>query len=307
MNKINKTFMAVKVGKESVEGAFKLYKGMAAFNMIAVNPTKKELETLQGRDIENEPEYKGKNDDGVDTMRVVFYAKTNPEAKVNGGIELMIPISFMLTKAQRVGQTSGKIQVIDKYGRTAWATPEEVASKAIPQYASGPANISKDYRPAYQGEEQLIDFLIQWLNIPYPATYKDSKWVMRTNPEDSEVSLNIDAIFKGDVKELQELVKLAPSYLVKAAVGIKTTEEGKQYQAVFTRKFAKNAITNYSKIDAAITEFQAAGGAPNTEFSVEPLHENVVEATQFTPKADATAPAGDMPFDAPAGGATPWD
>lgn len=304
MNKINKTFMAVKVGKESVEGAFKLYKGMAAFNMVAVNPTKKGLEALQGREIGNEPEYKGRNDDGVDTMRVVFYAKTNPEAKVNSGIELMVPISFLLTKAQRVGQTSGKVQVIDKYGRTAWATPEEVASKAIPQYASGPANISKDYRPAYQGEEQLVDFLIQWLNIPSPANYKDGKWVMKSNPEDSEVSLDMEALFKGNVTELQELVKLASAYLVKAAVGI-TTGEGRQYQDVFTRKFVKNAVTDYSKVDAAITGFQAAGGAPNTEFSVEPLHENVVEATQFTPKTDATAPAGDMPFDAPA--ATPWD
>lgn len=295
--------MAVKVGKESVEGSFKLYKGMAAFNVVAVNPTKKELEALQGRDIENEPKYKGKNDDGVDTMRVVLYAKTNPEAKVNGGIELMIPISFMLVKAQRVGQSSGKIQVIDKYGRTAWATPEELANKAIPQYASGPANISKDYRPAYQGEEQLVDFLIQWLNIPNPANYKDGKWIMKPNPEDSEVSLDMEALFKGDITEIQGLVKLASVYLVKAAVGIRTTDEGKQYQAVFT-KFVKNAITDYSRIDAAITEFQSAGGAPNTEFSVEPLHENVVEATQFAPRADATA--GDMPFDAPAGGPTPW-
>lgn len=307
MDRINKTFMAVKVGKESVEGAFKLYKGMAAFNMVAVNPTKEGLEALQGREIGDEPEYKGKDDGGADTMRVVFYARTNPEAKVNGGIELMVPISFLLTKAQRVGQASGKVQVIDKYGRTAWATPEEVASKAIPQYASGPANIGKDYRPAYQGEEQLVDFLIQWLNIPSPANYKDGKWVMKPNPEDSEVSLDMEALFKGNVTELQGLVKLASAYLVKAAVGVRTTEEGRQYQAVFTRKFVKNAVTDYSKVDAAITEFQAAGGAPNTEFSVGPLHEDMVEATQFAPKADAAAPAGDMPFDAPAGGATPWD
>lgn len=296
----------IKIGKESVEGSFKLYKGMAAFNIIAVNPTKKELEELQGRDIENEPEYKSKNDDGVDIIRVTFYAKTNPEAKINNGIELMLPISFILTKADRVGQTSGKTQVIDKYGRTAWATSEDLASKAIPQYASGPANISKDYRPAYQGEEYLINFLKDWLNIPAPANFKDGKWVMKSNPEDSEVSLDMEALFKGNVTELQELIKLAPAYLVKAAVGIRTTDEGKQYQAVFTRKFAKNAVTDYSKIDAAITEFQAAGGAPNTEFSVEPLHENVVEATQFTPKEDATAPAaGDMPFES--SGATPWD
>lgn len=292
--------MAVKVGKESVEGSFKMYKGMAAFNIVAVNPTKAELEALTGREIENDPEYVGKTDEGKEQVRVVFYGKTAPDAKLNNGIEMLIPISFMLTKDYRVGQTSGKYQIIDKFGRTAWATKEEVQSKSIPQYSSGPANISADYRLAWQGEEFLIDFLIQWLNIPGPAVYKDKVWVMKENTDDSEVSLDMAALFKGDVKELKELVTLAAAYIVKGAVGIRTVdnENGtRQYQAVFTRKFAKNAITDYSRIDAAITEFQNAGGAPGTEFSTQPLHENVVEATTFTPAADndplgaATAPA----------------
>lgn len=296
--------MAVKVGKESVEGSFKMYKGMAAFNIVAVNPTKAELEALTGRELENEPEYVGKTDEGKEQVRVVFYGKTAPDAKLNNGIEMLIPISFMLTKDYRVGQTSGKYQIIDKFGRTAWATKEEVQSKAIPQYTSGPANISADYRLAWQGEEFLTDFLIQWLNIPGPAVYKDKVWVMKENTDDSEVSLDMAALFKGDVKELEELVTLAAAYTVKGAVGIRTVdnENGtRQYQAIFTRKFAKNAVTDYSKIDAAITEFQNAGGAPGTEFSTQPLHENVVEATTFTPAADndplgaATAPAS-----------TPW-
>ena len=296
--------MAVKVGKESVEGSFKMYKGMAAFNIVAVNPTKAELEALTGRELENEPEYVGKTDEGKEQVRVVFYGKTAPDAKLNNGIEMLIPISFMLTKDYRVGQTSGKYQIIDKFGRTAWATKEEVQSKAIPQYTSGPANISADYRLAWQGEEFLIDFLIQWLNIPGPAVYKDKVWVMKENTDDSEVSLDMAALFKGDVKELKELVTLAAAYIVKGAVGIRTVdnENGtRQYQAVFTRKFAKNAVTDYSRIDAAITEFQNAGGAPGTEFSTQPLHENVVEATTFTPAADndplgaATAPTS-----------TPW-
>lgn len=296
--------MAVKVGKESVEGSFKMYKGMAAFNIVAVNPTKAELEALTGRELENEPEYVGKTDEGKEQVKVVFYGKTAPDVKLNNGIGILIPISFMLTKDYRVGQTSGKYQIIDKFGRTAWATKEEVESKVIPQYTSGPANISADYRLAWQGEEFLIDFLIQWLNIPGPAVYKDKVWVMKENTDDSEVSLDMAALFKGDVKELKELVTLAAAYTVKGAVGIRTVdnENGtRQYQAVFTRKFAKNAVTDYSRIDAAITEFQNAGGAPGTEFSTQPLHENVVEATTFTPAADndplgaATAPAS-----------TPW-
>ena len=291
--------MAIKIGKQSEEGVFKLYKGIAAVNVLAVNPNKAELERITGRTYEEEPVYRGKDDDGNETMRITFYTKTNADAKVNSGIELVLPISFTLVKTRRVGQQSGKIQVIDKYGRTAWATPADLESKAIPQYAKGPANISADYRPAVVGEEYLINFLIKWLNIPGPANYKEGQWVMKDNPEDSEVSINLAKVFAGDVSELAEVVNMAREYLVKVAVGVRTTDDGKQYHAVFTRDFAKNAVTDYSKLDAAIVEFQNNGGAPNTTFDVNPLHENVVESTQFTPNTEVV---GDMPdFSSPWG------
>lgn len=291
--------MAIKIGKQSEEGVFKLYKGVAAVNVLAVNPNKAELERITGRTYDEEPVYRGKDDDGNETMRITFYTKTNPDAKVNSGIELVLPISFTLVKARRVGQQSGKIQIIDKYGRTAWVTPTELESKSIPQYSKGPANISADYRPAVIGEEFLINFLIKWLNIPGPANYKEGQWIMKDNPEDSEVSINLAKVFAGDVSELAEVVNMAREYLIKVAVGIRTTEDGKQYHAVFTRDFAKNAVTDYSKLDAAITEFQNNGGAPSTVFDVNPLHENVVESTQFTPNTEVI---GDMPdFSSPWG------
>lgn len=299
----NNVLMAIVVGKKSEEGSFKMYKGIGAFNIIAVNPTKSELEAIVGREIENEPQYLGETEKGEKYVRVVFYAKTDVSASINNGIELLLPISFTLVKAQRVGQSSGKVQIIDKYGRTAWASPEEYASKSIPQYAKGPANISADYRAAYQGEEALVNFLIQWLNIPGPATYKDGVWTTKPNPSDSEVSLDMTALFSGNVEELKGLVSIAAPYIVKGAVGIKTVdgEQGtKQYQTIFNRQFAKNATTNYSKIDAAITEFQNAGGAPNTEFSVLPLHENEVVETAFAKKEDDPLDAAGAPA------STPW-
>ena len=292
--------MAIKIGKQSEETSFKLYKGVAAFNVVAVNPNKTELKEITGRDIEEDPVYKGKDDNGNDTVRITFYVKTDPNAPVNNGIELITSFSFILTKAQRVGANSGKIQVIDKYGRTAWATKEEIASKTIPQYANGPANISTEYRPACQGEEGLIDFLITWLNIPNPANYIDGKWVMKENAEDSEVSLNLGNLFAGNVSEISELVKLAEAYAFKGAVGVKTTDEGKQYQAVFTRKFVKNSVKDYSKLDKAIQEFKNNGGAANIEYSVEPLHENVIEATKFEDASNDSDP-----FSTPMN--SPWD
>ena len=287
--------MAINIGKQSEEGVYKLYKGIAAFNILTVNPNKAELEKLTGRTYDEEPEYRGKDDEGNDTMRITFYGKTNPEAKVNNGIDLMVPISFVLTNVKRTSQ-SGKIQVIDKYGRTVWVTQAELDAHAIPQYSNGPANISVDYRPAVKGEEQLINFLIKWLNVPGPANYKDGKWVMKDNPAESEVSLNLARIFAGDVNELREVISMVTTYCVKAAVGIRTNDDGKQFQAVFTREFAKNAVTDYSKIDMAITDFQNNGGAPNTEFDVHPLHENVVESTQFVRKEEDDLPPDNNPW-----------
>lgn len=294
----NKVFMAVKAGKASEEGVFKLYKGVAAFKVLAVNPNKAELKGITGRDLDEEPEYKTKTEEGKDQLRLTFYIQTVPEAKVNSGIKLTLPLSFTLVKDYRKSQ-SDKVQIIDKYGRTAWVTKDEYKDHKIPVYSNGPANISADYRAAFQGEELLVNFLIKWLNIPNVMDYKDGKWVMKSNPEDSEVSLDMDALFKGDLSEIKSLIDLAKEYMFKAAVGVRTNDEGKQYQAVFNREFAKNAVTDYSKLDAAIIDFQNNGGAATTEYSVEPLHENVVQATTFTP---ATAEPS-----APESLAAPWE
>lgn len=292
----------LKVGKPSVEGVFKMFKGIAAFNIIAVNPNKKELEEITGREIQEEPTYVGQTEDGKTYIRLSFYAKTNLDSKVNNGINLHVPINFTLVKENRVGSNSGKCQIIDKFGRTAWATPEEVESKSIPVYSSGPANISPDYRLAYNGEEYFINFLINWLNIPAPAIYKDKTWILKDNTEESEVLLDMEALFKGNVSELKSILNLVTAYTVKGAVGIKTVETDngtRQYQTVFNRQFAKNSITDYSRIEAAIVDFQNNNGAPNTEFSVLPLHENVVEATNFEKDNDPLG-AGSAPS------TTPW-
>ena len=296
--------MAIKIGEKSQEGSFKMYKGMAAFNIVAVNPNKEELSKITGRDIENEPEYLTKNDEGKTQMRVVFYGKTDLTNEMNNGIDMLVPISFMLVDEPKVGASSGKTQIIDKYGRTAWVTPQELANKAIPQYSNGPANICADYRPVFSGEEFLVNFLQEWLNIPNPAIYKDKQWIMKDDPSASEVSLNKDALFKGNVQEFEGLVEAAKLYAVKAAVGIRTSETDKgtrQYQSVFVRKFAKNAITNFDKIEEAIVGFQSNGGAPSVEFSTLPLHENVVEATNFSAADNDPLGVGSAPSN------SPWD
>jgi hypothetical protein len=279
--------MAIKIGKPSEESSFKLYQGVGAFKVVAINPTKKELEDM-GRTVNEEPTYIGKNDKGETTARIQVYVVTNPDSSVNNGVQITTSFMFNLTRAKRVGSDSGKIQVIDKFGRTAWATQEDINNKAIPVYSNGPANISGDYRPVAIGEENLVNFLIAWLNIPSVMEYNrtNNTFTMRKDTEECEVSIDLAKIFSGDFSELQEIVKLAKEFEVKGAFGVRTTDKG-QYQAVFTRMFLRNGSTKYEKLEAAITEAKEHGAEANTEYSTLPLHEYDVKPTEFK-KQDAT-------------------
>ena len=55
------------------------------------------------------------------------------------------------------------------------------------------------------------------------------------------------------------LIKLQPNNKVKALFGVKTTADNKQYQAIYTQKFLKNSINDYSKLEKEVQERKAAG------------------------------------------------
>lgn len=289
-----KVFMAFASGSESKENVRKLYKGIAPVFVRAVNPNKTVLSSFYGVDIEEDPVYMGEteigNDDNkkkVPQVRIDFLVITNPEK--SNGIEMRTKISFFIKKAFRYNRDNTKVQVIDKYGQTAWPTIEEAKVHAIPQYENGPANLDADYRPAYIGEEDLVGFIKAYLNIPNPSfSYKDKNTgeiVVKTLPNLDDALARLDGIdnyFKGDFKELESILKLQPNNLVKACFGVRTTDENKQYQVVYTQKFLKNVITDYSRLDKDIQDRKDAGSYSTTEFSTEPLHEYNVEPTNFS-------------------------
>lgn len=295
--------MAIKIGKKAEEGIFKLYTGVGAFNILAVNPDKATLSKLIGRDIEEEPSYKGKTQDGADYTRIVFWAKADSNAKVNNGISTLTSFSFSLQPVARKGSQSGKTQVIDKYGRTAWVTDEDLAAKAIPVYSNGKkANISQDYRPAYIGEEELIKFMIAWLNIPNPMNYnRDTKeWFDKADMSDSEISLDMKALLAGNVKEIADVIPSVAPYAVKVVLGVRTDDNGRQHQSFYNKMFLRNSEFDYSKIDADIQGNKERGSFPNTEFSTQSLHEYNVETTDFSNDKDPISEAAEAP-------SNPWD
>lgn len=307
MNKINFAFMAFASGKESTEGAsIKRYTGVAPVYVLAVNPTKAELEQIYDTTLENTPEYISEVEVGqegnkhkVPQVRIDFIVQTDPN-RCNG-IDMKTKISFFLNREARFNRDNTKIQVINKYGETTWIPKENLATKTIPENLNWfePA----DFRPAYMGEEDLTGFIKAYLNIPNKS-YKNraGEVVEIKDKTEAEARLdNIEAYFKGDFSELREIIALQPKNKVKALFGVKVTEDNKQYQAVYTQKFLKNNITDYSGLDVDMQTRKANGAYPSTEFEVCDLKEYSVEATDFT--TTSTQESG-TPFETDS--SSPW-
>ena len=305
----NYCFMAFASGKESVEGSgVKRYTGIAPVNVLAVNPTKEELEKIYNTQLENAPEYLSEIEAGEDkhkvkSARIDFIVQTDA-ARCNG-IDFITKITFFLRNEPRYNRDKTKVQVIDKYGRTAWPTVEEAkAYSTTLTKADGStyeANIDKDYRPAYVGEEELTNFIRTYLRIPNVMEYVKGSWVMTQNPQFCEARLDgIAQYFIGNFSELNSVIALQPKNKVKVLFGVRTSDDNKQYQVAYTRKFLPNNATDYSKLDADVQSSKNAGAYGTTEFFVGDLKEYVVEPTNFDTAAD------DLPFQT-GSAPSPWD
>ena len=309
-----KSYVMMAFGKaqESKEAAeIKRFTGVGSVFVVGVNPNKSELEKLYERELDKDPEYVTEKD-GVVSARIDFIVKTDTAAKCNNSIELLTKVSMFIRKEYRFNKDKTKVQVIDKYGRTAWVTKEQAKNHEIPVYSNGkPANIDKDYRPAYVGEEDITNFLKLFLGIPNVEKWVKNEETGRRevvglvdNPEDCECRLeNIEDYFKGKFNEIKDAINLMPNNKIKVLFGVRTTDEGKQYQDVYTRKFLSNAVSVYDKLAEDVQSAKDNGAYPNTEFVIADLQEYTVQATNFN---NTNNDNGDMPFDGEAPAATDW-
>lgn len=298
--------------KRDAEISVKRYIGIAAVKVLGVNPTAAEQNKFfDTQAFTEDPEYvskvKVKAPNGTEVevpqTRITFIVKTNPAIKCNSGIDLTTSVTFFITRDYVYGDNGKKLKVMDKYGRTAWVTGEEFKTKAIPVYKNGPAKIDPGYHALYKGEEELVAFLKTYLGIPNPETWnkRTEKYEMKPESElpDCECSLDkIEDYFKGNVSEIKEILTYQPENMVKVLLGVRTTDEGKQFQAAFTRLFVGINNTDYSKLSNEVSAAQAAGVYKTTAFEIGDLKEFRIEATDYT-KADAPAAdtsVNDLPF-----------
>ena len=304
--------MAFGTGKENTNtgnsgGGFKRYVGVGAVKVLAVNPTMAEWNEITGGNMQKEPEYVTTNNEGIKQARVTILCETDPKRTI-GDIQAIIPVTFWLRKAPIQGSQSGKYQVIDKYGRTAWATKEDIEAKRIPQYTNGPANIDADYRRIVQGEEALTNFLKAHIGIPALSYVQNGVVKTHPNPKECEARLdNIIKVFEGDFSEIKSIIALQPNNYSKMLFGVKTTEDGKEYQDVLMECFLSNQNPNNTRFAKALADVVKGGRHTydntyfgdfnqNGELITLDLRERVVTPTTFTEGA-AAAPAAQQPAD----------
>lgn len=275
-------FMAFAAGTEIKETTpYKKYIGVAPSYVLGVNLNKKETKEVLDRDLTEEPSFVIEKD-GVTSVRLSFVMK--PDATVVGEDVSPINMTMFLRKEPRFNKDKSKVQVIDKYGRTAWVTIDQMKNHEIPMYSNGPAKIDKDYRPLYRGEEELVHFLKIYLGIPSIDVYNSTtgQWSTHPNPEDCQASLEkIEDYFKGDFSELKNILTFQPKNRVGVLYGVRTSPDGKEYQDVYTQKFIRPNSSNYTSLEVDVKQRQEQGAYPNTVFEVCNFKEYVVTPTTF--------------------------
>lgn len=301
--KLNYLFLSVGKTGESKEAAeFKRYIGYGSTHVVAVNPKKAELDNLMGYDSQSDPEYIGSDDNGK-WARVTFIVKTDPEA--NNGIEITSRLSFTLYNTPAYSKDNTKVQVIDDYGNSTWATVEDAkAGNKLMSSNGKELKIANKYRMTCRGEADLVAFLKTYLCVDDAFNYVNGTWTLKDNADDYKFALeHISDYFKGDFSEVKDAIALQPNNKIKLLYGVHTTDEGKQYQTIATkdRLILRNSAGSkaFEKAEKELVNIKQGGGYATTEFKVQELAEYDVQATDLNNTPADTTNTGSEDEDLP--------
>jgi len=282
---------------------FKNYVGVGSSYVLAVNPTKTELENLTKREVKTDPEYLK---DGE--MHVHFLVKTDPE--LNNGIEIINRLMFTLKDEFVYNRDQTSVQVTDQYGNFTYAPVEDVEAKKPLLDANGkPKKIDTKYRKARVGEEALVDFLKKYLSVPDAFDYANETWTLRTEAHDNRPAATdckfafekISALCNGDVSEIKQALQYQPNNKVKLLYGVRTDENNRHYQVIASRTklfmYNNAGKRSFDNLEKELKRVKEQGAYSNVEFKVQPLQEYTVEASNLTEEPFPQGGSDEMPWD----------
>jgi len=262
--------------------AVKLYTGAENFKVVAVNPTKEELEKMYDRELNFTPEYVGTTkvtdadgDREVPQIRLDLFV-------ANEDNSITTKLQFYIADTHHRSST-GKLKCINSFGKDAWLDEEAVKSKVMPanmQWYNGDG-----VKVARRGEVELISSLVNLLNLPFNLDKVSDV---------SEAYARIDKpewakIFAGDVTLLRNIVA-GTNNKIGVLLGVKTKGDGKLVQTTLNkhtlRQFtiSSKKATKFKYILKDLDEAVAAGALGNVNFGPRDLalREHSLEPTVIT-------------------------
>lgn len=211
----------------------KIYTGVENFRVVAVCPSHEELKKIYNSDKIKEDNYIMTNDEGVAQAKIVLHLDNEAE---EGEPSIKTRITFFVNKEEKLSQT-GKKLYLNVFGTEAWLNLDGSVPDAMKWYDV------EGKRPAFSGEQYVISFIRNLLNLPNPSN--------ADKPEDahsqfSEADWN--GMFNGNFTPLKGAIMSSPNK-IGLLLGAKTTDEGKIYQDVFNRAFLRQYAKASGKFD----------------------------------------------------------
>ena len=202
--------------------------GIFEAKVIAINPTPEDYKDLLGIDLPEESkatEYLSVGTDGTSKIRVDVWledVKTSDKFKV----------TFFMEDSKKENKDRTKKQYINNIGISSWASSED----NLPSWF-----VKRDYRVAYSGEAEFVEFLRMWLGG------------LDFMHEDTELMLEWKKVISGNLKEWKDEIDGDWCQTVGVLATVKSVEkdgEVKSYQSVYNRGFFPGySIKNMRMID----------------------------------------------------------
>lgn len=217
--------MEINKTKEQTEFSKKV--GLAEWKVLKFNPTRSELNEILGKEAgENDQEidYTSTSNEGRPTIRVSAWIQD-----VNTGYTC--PLTFFLEDVD-VTSSTGKTQFVNAVGKTSYQGSEATLGEWFKK--------AMLYRVAKKGEAELMEFVRNWL--------QDIELNVDKGGNRNNILLDLPKIFKGNLKELNDLVEseFAGTVVATATVRTKMGEDGpKYYQSIYNKHFLPGYCLKY--------------------------------------------------------------
>lgn len=211
--------------KANVKTEYKKYHGICQFNVIAVNPTKKQRDAFFNYESQKETDYYNREKETL-MLDVLLH---NPD------YDIKTKVSFWISQGKP--SKNGKIQYIDRFGNVQWGHPED----SITNF--GFDNSSR--RGALNGEPELTEFIRAFADVK-PIFNKEGQII---GYNDCRIDHPTQLLEKQNWDEITELlnslrhINSDGSYegnSVVAALGV--TEDG--YYTVYNKMFCAGNAWN---------------------------------------------------------------